>query len=91
MTDTIARPNTTTMNAADAARLYSVHLEWDPRDDIYVVSVPELPGCLTHGRTREEAVTAAQDAIEEWITVARDRGRMLPPPHLFIDRDEDNG
>jgi len=76
------------MKVEDATRLYAVHLEWDPRDDIYVVSVPELLGCRTHGRTREEAVGAAQEAIEEWLTVARERVRTLPAPHLFIDRDK---
>ncbi len=30
---------------------YSMRLEWDPRDSIYVVTVPELPGCMTRGAT----------------------------------------
>lgn len=28
---------------------YSMLIQWDPHDQIYVVSVPELPGCMTHG------------------------------------------
>jgi hypothetical protein len=35
---------------------YSMLLEWDPEDEIYVVTAPELPGCLRHGRTLEEAI-----------------------------------
>ena len=35
---------------------YSMVIEWDDRDDIFVVTVPELPGCRTHGKTYEEAV-----------------------------------
>jgi hypothetical protein len=35
---------------------YSMIIEWDDDDKIYVVTVPELPGCMTHGHTYEEAI-----------------------------------
>ena len=35
---------------------YSMVIQWDSQDKIYIVSVPELPGCRTHGRTYEEAI-----------------------------------
>ena len=38
------------------AKHYSMVIQWDPRDDIYVVTVPELPGCRTHGKTYKKAV-----------------------------------
>lgn len=62
---------------------YSLILEWDPCDQIYVVTVPELPGCMTHGATYEEAVAQAQDAIASWIEVAREDGDPIPPPRTF--------
>ena len=34
---------------------YSLLMVWDPDDEIFVVTVPELPGCRTHGTTYEEA------------------------------------
>jgi hypothetical protein len=34
---------------------YSLLIQWEPQDAIYVVTVPELPGCTTHGATYEEA------------------------------------
>ena len=37
------------------AKHYSMLIEWDPDDKIYVVTVPELEGCMTHGHTYEEA------------------------------------
>jgi predicted RNase H-like HicB family nuclease len=46
---------------------YSMIIQWDARDDIYVVTVPELLGCRTHGATYEEAVAMAQDAIDTWV------------------------
>lgn len=72
-----------------SARLYTMILEWDPRDDIYVVTVPELPGCRTHGRTREEAVRQGQEAIECWIGAVRDAGEAIPAPRLFTDQGTD--
>ncbi len=51
-----------------------------PEDQIYVVREPELPGCVTHGKTCEEAVRQGQDAIESWIEAARAWGNPIPPP-----------
>ena len=62
---------------------YSMILEWEPHDGIYIVTVPELPGCRTHGETPEEAVRQGQDAIESWIDAMRHWGRPIPPPRYF--------
>lgn len=62
---------------------YSMILEWDPNDRIYIVTVPELPGCRTHGETPEEAVQQGQEAIESWIDAMREWGRPIPPPRHF--------
>lgn len=62
---------------------YSMVIQWDPRDDIYVVTVPELPGCRTHGKTYEEAVRQGQDAIESWIMVALADNEPIPPPRTL--------
>ena len=61
---------------------YSMVLEWDPDDGIYVVRVPELPGCVSHGSTYEEAVAQGRLAIESWIDAARADGEPIPPPRL---------
>lgn len=63
---------------------YTIIIQWDERDDIYVVSVPELPGCMTHGKTYEEALQQAQDAIESWVQVAQELGRPIPPPNKIV-------
>ena len=34
---------------------YSIFMQYDPQDKIYVASVPELQGCMAHGETKEEA------------------------------------
>jgi predicted RNase H-like HicB family nuclease len=58
-------------------------LEWDPRDGIYIATVPELPGCRTHGATLEEAVKNGREAMELWIDSARKWGDPIPQPRFF--------
>ena len=36
-------------------------------DGWWVAEVPSLPGCVTQGRTKDEAAGNAADAIEAWI------------------------
>jgi predicted RNase H-like HicB family nuclease len=57
-------------------------IEWDAEDSIFVVTVPELPGCHTHGRTYEETVKQGQDAIESWIEAAEANGESIPAPRV---------
>ena len=45
---------------------YTVILEREP-DGGYVVSVPALPGCITQGDTRDEALANIREAIEVYI------------------------
>ena len=62
---------------------YSMIIQWDDEDKIYVVDVPELPGCMTHGKTYEEAVRQGQDAIESWIMAAQEDGEPIPLPKTY--------
>jgi len=62
---------------------YSMIIQWDDEDQIYVVTVPELPGCRTHGHTYEEAVQQGQDAIESWIDDAIASNDPVPPPSMY--------
>jgi len=48
-------------------------------DGSWSAEVPVLPGCVTWGETRSEAVQMARDAIEAWILTAIRFGDELPP------------
>lgn len=37
-------------------------------DDHWVVECPSLPGCISQGKTREEAITNIREAIEAYVT-----------------------
>ncbi len=62
---------------------YSMIIEWSDEDQAYIVTVPELPGCRTHGSTYEEAIQQGQDAIESWIMAAIADNDPIPPPKKY--------
>lgn len=53
---------------------------WSDEDQAYLVEVPDLPGCMADGKTRQEAIANAETIIQEWIETARDLGRPIPAP-----------
>ena len=59
---------------------YELIIFWDDSDQIFVVDVPELPGCMAHGRTKSEAIANAEAAIDLWIETAREDGIPIPEP-----------
>lgn len=71
------------MNSSHVYTHYSMVIQWSDDDDAYIVLVPELPGCITHGATYEEAVRQGQDAIESWIEANRAWGKPIPAPRVF--------
>ena len=42
----------------------------------YVAEVPALPGCLSQGITREEAVANITEAIEGWLEVMESKQQL---------------
>ena len=46
----------------------------------FLVSVPDLPGCISDGETPEEALRHIRDAIAVWIEEAVALGRPVPHP-----------
>ncbi len=57
---------------------YQMLIYWSDEDEAYLVEVPELPGCMADGRTRQEALSNAERVIQEWIETARELGRDIP-------------
>lgn len=65
----------------DRTKRYAVVIEWSDLDDVFIATVPDF-GVHTHGATREEAATRADEVIALVIaTDARD-GTATPPPRF---------
>ena len=58
---------------------YRVLIEQD-EDGVFVAEVPSLPGCISQGMTRSEAVTNIQEAIEAYLESLRAHDEPIPPP-----------
>jgi predicted RNase H-like HicB family nuclease len=57
---------------------YRVILEQD-EDGVFVAEVPALPGCISQGATRKEALKNIQEAIEAYMESLRAHGEPIPP------------
>lgn len=55
-------------------------LRWSDEDSAFIAEVPELPGCMAHGESQDEALHHAQEAMAAWIEVAQEIGRPIPEP-----------
>ncbi len=64
-------------------RHYSILIEWEPQGQVYVAQVPELPGCISHGSTYEEALAQIQDALDGYVETAEQEHMTLPPPKIY--------
>jgi antitoxin HicB len=55
-------------------------------DDVdgYLAEAPELPGCITAGKTVEEALAMLRDAMEGWIESALLAGETIPEPSAEV-------
>jgi len=58
---------------------YPIHITKEPRSD-YGVIVPDLPGCISAGRTLDEAVDMAREAIELHLEGLIEQGSVPPLP-----------
>ena len=48
----------------------------------WVVECPSLPGCVSQGKTKEEALQNIREAIEGYILVLKTDGRPVPPENF---------
>lgn len=59
---------------------YNRDVAWDSEDKIFVVSIPELPGCMTHGNDRDAANHHADQAIRVHLEGMAAVGEEIPRP-----------
>ena len=55
---------------------FKVIITYDPEYEGYVVDVPELVGCMSQGKTFDEALNNIKDAIRGWLEVEKKHGRL---------------
>ncbi|CAN5810233.1 type II toxin-antitoxin system HicB family antitoxin [soil metagenome] len=55
---------------------FTVTIDRD-EDGVYVVECPAIPGCISQGQTRDEALENIKDAIKLCLEVRAERGMPL--------------
>jgi predicted RNase H-like HicB family nuclease len=58
---------------------YRVLIEQD-EDGVFVAEVPALPGCISQGSTRKEALQNIQEAITVYLESLKAHNEPIPPP-----------
>jgi len=66
------------MNPTD----YSFNIRPLPKEDGggFLVTFPDLPGCISDGETPEEAVRNGLDAAKSWLNTAHEYNDPIPVP-----------
>ena len=54
----------------------------------FLISFPDLPGCMSDGETIEEAIHNGRDAFLAWISAQADMGREIPRPSYRVPETE---
>lgn len=65
---------------------YHVMLRWEPDDEVYTVWVPTLPGCVTFGKTIDEALHMIRDAIKCYVESLIAHGEEVPTDNTVIEQ-----
>ncbi|SFR12382.1 type II toxin-antitoxin system HicB family antitoxin [Desulfoscipio geothermicus] len=66
-------------------RRYNVLLEWNDDDDAgFTVTVPSLPGCISQGDTRDEALDNIKEAIECYLQANVIYGENIPDSDKYL-------
>jgi len=58
---------------------YRVLIEQD-EDNMFIAECPSLPGCISQGKTRKEALKNIEDAIRGYIESLKTHDEPVPPP-----------
>ncbi len=56
---------------------FKIIIEKD-EDGVYIVKVPDLPGCATEGKTKKEAMRNAKEAIQAYLEMLKKHNEPIP-------------
>jgi predicted RNase H-like HicB family nuclease len=65
---------------------FKVVITYDSEYEGYIIDVPELVGCMSQGKTMDEALNNIKDAIKGWLQVEEKHGRLeaLEEKEVFL-------
>jgi len=51
----------------------------------FLITFPDLPGCMSDGATETEAIANGKDAFKAWVSARKDAGKEIPVPFYHPD------
>jgi antitoxin HicB len=66
---------------------YSHIISQIPKEDGggFLITFPDLPGCMSDGATEAEAVANGKDAFKAWVSARKDTRKEIPAPFYHPD------
>ena len=64
---------------------YKIEIVRDKTDGGYVLSIPELKGCLTCADQLDKGIEMLEDAKKQWLIAALESGYEIPEPNTLGD------
>ncbi len=66
---------------------YSHIISQIPKEDGggFLITFPDLPGCMSDGATEAETVANGKDAFKAWVSARKDAGKGIPEPFYRPD------
>lgn len=65
---------------------YCMLLKYSADEKCYIVTVPDLPGCMADGENPNEAYENVKIVMREWMETAQADGRPIPEPTFGRDK-----
>ena len=61
-------------------------------DSTYTITFPDLPGCISEGKTIANDIFMSQTALTQWVEYSKDKKMQLPEPSplasITVEKDE---
>jgi predicted RNase H-like HicB family nuclease len=67
---------------------FAIVIEKEPEDEGYLAYSPNLPGCLSNGKTIEEAKRNIRQAIEQHVESLLAHGQPIPQNERLVHVEE---
>ena len=64
---------------------YLAIIEEDEEQGLFFASFPDAPGCVADGKTQDEVLDNAADALSEWIADELAEGRAAPAARSYVE------
>ena len=65
--------------------VYPALFHFNEDDGSYTITYPDLPGCISEGKSLENALYMAQDALKQWLECTIEIGQEIPAASRAVD------